>query len=362
MSDANPSRLEPFRLSNRKYLGSKKDLAEALLDRIVALAGRPAGLLDGFSGTGAITACARRRGIGRIVSVDNLYSNWVIQKGFFQPTERAGRLAARIDALNELPPRSGYISLHFAGLYFTAENCGRMDAVREEIERLRACGAIDRDEHLALLASFLLAADRVANTVGQYDAYLKHMGRRAHAGGRHLVDERVYSPFRLRPLALLGALEGQVLHADLLEAVGGIDAEVAYFDPPYNGRQYCDNYHLLENLALWRKPPLAGKTKKFPRAHLKSPFSRRREVRPAFQRLLRRTRARHVFLSYNSEGLLSRQELADLLGAFGRVACFDFSYPVFGRGAGVSRKRSVTEYLFYLEKAGGGEVGDGRAG
>ncbi len=357
MSAGAPSRAEPFRLSNRKYLGSKKDLAGPLLERIVSLAGVPVSFLDGFSGTGVITAQARERGFGRIVSVDSLYSNWVIQMGFFQPPERVARLDGRIEALNRLPPRDGYIHRHFAGRYFTPENCGRMDAVREEIERLRGSAEIERDEYLILLAGFLLAADRVANTVGQYDAFLKHIGCRPRVEGRHLVDDRVYSPFRLRPLQALGALEGRVVHGDLLEEVAGIEADVAYFDPPYNGRQYCDNYHLLENLALWQKPPVSGETRKFPREHLKSPFCRRRGVREAFQRLFRRTRARHVFLSYNSEGLLDQEELAGLLSAAsgcaapdGPVSCYEFPYPVFGRGAGVSRKRTVTEYLFHLRR------------
>ena len=344
---------EPFRLSNRKYLGSKKDLAPALLERIVSLAGVPASFLDGFSGTGAMAAGARERGFGRIVSVDNLYANCVIQMGFFQPQERVERLLPRIEALNRLPPRAGYISRHFAGSYFTAENCGRMDAVREEIERQLAAGEIEPDDHRILLAAFLLATDRVANTVGQYDAFLKHIGRRPRVAGRHLVDDRVYSPFRLRPLAALGPLAGRVVHGDLLEELERLEVEVAYFDPPYNHRQYCDNYHLLENLALWRRPALSGKTRKFPRQHLKSPFCRRREVRQAFERLVRQARARHLFISYNSEGLLGPEELAGLLSPAGRVSRFEFPYPVFGRGAGVSRNRTVTEYLFHLVRDGG---------
>ena len=55
-----------------------------------------------------------------------------------------------------------------------------MDAVREAIERLRADGAVAAAEHEWLLGCFLLAADRVANTLGQYDAYLKHLDQREH--------------------------------------------------------------------------------------------------------------------------------------------------------------------------------------
>ena len=33
-------------------------------------------------------------------------------------------------------------------------------------------------------------------------------------------------------------------------------------DPPYNSRQYCDAYHLLENVARWEKPDVYGVAKK----------------------------------------------------------------------------------------------------
>ena len=59
----------------------------------------------------------------------------------------------------------------------------------------------------------------------------------------------------------------------------GLRTDVAYFDPPYNGRQYCDNYHVLENLARWEKPPLFGKTLKFDRSGLRSPFSQKQARR-----------------------------------------------------------------------------------
>jgi adenine-specific DNA-methyltransferase len=227
-----------------------------------------------------------------------------------------------------------------------------MDAVRDRLERWRATNRIDEAEHAYLLGGFLLAADRVANTVGQYDAFLKHLGLPSKRDGRHLVDDRVYSCFRLLTLAALppGILEVQT--GDVLSLAPKIEADVAYFDPPYNGRQYCDCYHVLENLARWEKPPVTGKTRKLPRDGLKSAFSSRRFVAGAFRKLLELVRAPEIYLSYSSEGLLSREELEDLLGAHGAVTVHCFPYPVFGSGAGVARKRHVTEYLFHLRRDG----------
>jgi adenine-specific DNA-methyltransferase len=256
-----------------------------------------------------------------------------------------------MERLNTLDPIRGYLSENYAGTYFTAENCGRMDAIREEIERLRRGAGITPMEHDMLLASFLLAADRVANTLGQYDAFLKNIGEQSMVGGRHLVDERVRTPFRLQPLQPL-ALSVEVIEGDMIDLAPTIKADVAYLDPPYNHRQYCDNYHVLENLARWEKPPLAGKTRKFDRTRLKSPFSSTHRALEALRHLIDGVRAANVFLSYSSEGILLPDEIERILCSRGPTRIMEMQYPVFGNGAGVSARRSVTEYLFHAAVEG----------
>jgi adenine-specific DNA-methyltransferase len=349
-------RAEPsFHPFTRKYLGSKRVLREWIADAICARAGVPGWFLDGFFGTGAVSAAMAARGTARITAVDTLRSNCAILRGFCARSTRVPKL---IGELNALPGSGGYITESYAGTYFTEDNCRRMDSVRERIAQLRSSGSIAAGEHDILLASFLLAADRVANTIGQYDAFLKHIGGAAMVGGHHLVDQRVKSPFRMRLLEPLGraGVAGseaiEVIEGDMLELAAGLPVDVAYYDPPYNGRQYCDNYHVLENLARWEKPPLFGKTRKFDRTGLKSPFSRRSSAARALFLLLERTRARHVFLSYSSEGILSTEQILAMLSAWGATTASEIAYPVFGNGAGVSARRSVIEYLFHVKVGG----------
>jgi adenine-specific DNA-methyltransferase len=351
-----------FRPFNRKYLGSKRALRRWICAAIRDAAGTPEVFLDGFCGTGSIALEMAGSGARRVVAVDILESNCVILRGFAAAARgfpELSRVREVLRGLNDVPPQSGYITEAFAGSYFTRENCMRMDAIRERIAVLRS--SLTREAHDYLLASFLLAADRVANTLGQYDAFLKNIHGPAKRGGRHLVDERVRTPFRLRSLEGPPAGELEVVTADLLSCVGSFPVDVAYFDPPYNGRQYCDNYHVLENLARWDKPALSGKTRKFDRGALRSPFSRRQEAAPALEALIAGTRAPHLFVSYSSEGILERFRIHDILSRFGAVSCSEVPYPVFGNGAGVSRRRSVTELLFHLRRDGepGGPRGAG---
>jgi len=345
--------LAPF---NRKYLGSKRLLRKRIADRIVEAAGVPESFLDGFCGTGAVSLEMLARGAGRVTAVDSLRSNCVVLRGACgAPADPAGRarLLGLLEALNGLEPREGYITESYAGTYFTAANCRRMDAAREAIEQLGAEGAVGTAEHEWLIGCFLLAADRVANTLGQYDAYLKHLDAESTVGGRHVRDGRVTDAFALRPLAAVArGGEVTVVEADLAAGPGLPAVDVAYLDPPYNGRQYCDNYHVLENLARWRRPELHGRTRKFDRTGLRSPFSKRREAAAAFAAVLARVDARHLFVSYGSEGILAREEISAMLAGWGAVTVHEEAYPVFGNGAGVSRRRQVTELLFHAARRG----------
>lgn len=333
--------------TSRKFIGCKRRLARWIGDAIFTFAGKPASFLDGFCGTGALSLEMLSRGVEQVISIDNLRSNTLILDGVLAETD-SDRLRSAIAWLNIAPSCCGYATRWYADTYFTRDNCMRIDAIRPEVDRLLNTGQIGRAEWSALLSSLLLACDRAANTVGQYDAYLKHLGSSPLSGGRHLVDARVYEPLRLTALQTVRAPCARVLTGDLLTLASRIDVEVAYLDPPYTTRQYIDNYHVLENIARWRQPELTGKTLKFPRQHLKSPFSMRRGAAGAISSALGAVRARWIALSYNSEGIVPLADLMALARYYGPARLLRHSYPVFGRGAGVARRRQITEFLIMI--------------
>lgn len=333
--------------TSRKFLGCKRRLAPWIADSIFAVAGRPSTFLDGFCGTGAVALEMLSRGVGSVTCVDNLRSNTLILEGVLSRPDPE-RLHVALRHLNTIRPRSGYATWWYSDTYFTRDNCMRIDAIRPRVDGLLDEGRIGPSERSALLASLLLACDRAANTVGQYDAYLKHLGSRPFEGGHHLVDARVYQPLRLGPLRTMDGSEATVLTGDLLDLAPRVDADIAYLDPPYTTRQYIDNYHVLENIARWQRPDLSGKTRKFPCDRLKSPFSTRRGAAGAIAALLSTLHARWITISYNSEGIVPMADLVALARCHGPVRTFSRPYPVFGRGAGVARQRSVTEYLVMI--------------
>jgi adenine-specific DNA methylase/DNA modification methylase len=336
---------------NRKYLGSKYRLIDFLTRTILSQVGEINVFADLFAGTGVVGA-AFRAYTSKVIANDLLYSNYVVNRAFLTSTKNnvdLDRVADLIEELNGCAPVRGYAHANYAGKYFTESNAARIDGIREAIDLLYAEQRCTEQERLVLLASLLFAVDKAANTVGQYDAFLKHIDVQLDSTDKHLIDSNVHKPLRLRvpEIELAGNLSNEVFNLDANRLIHQLEAEVLYLDPPYNTRQYVDCYHVLENILRWNKPALMGKTRKFPRDHLKSRYSRKAEAAAALQELIRAARAKHIFLSYNNEGIIPESTIREILERRGSVEVFSREYSVFGNGAGSARKRTLVERIFY---------------
>ncbi|HUV07988.1 MAG TPA: DNA adenine methylase [Spirochaetia bacterium] len=345
-------REEQVSIQNRKYLGSKYRLLDFIRETVLSNAGPVGVFIDGFSGTGVV-ADHFLDFADKVITNDLLYSNYVINKAFLESTPEntdLKKVTELIRALNALEPVRGYAYNNYGGTYFSFRNAGLIDAIRTRIEEYSRVGACTQQEVFILLTSLVYAMDKVGNTVGQYDAYLKHLGKPSYGeNGRHLVDSNAYTRLRLKlpHLRLEGHCPCESYNEDLNLLLRRVGGDVLYLDPPYNSRQYVDCYHVLENVVSWKKPLLYGKTRKFERAHLKSLYSRKRESLLALKDLIDQARANHIFLSYNSEGIIPEEKIREILQSRGALRVFMRPYPVFGNGAGRSVKRHIEEYIYY---------------
>lgn len=281
---------------------------------------------DIFAGTGVVADAFKTK---KIITNDILYSNYVIHICFFGSEDvDKEKLENFINGYNLLiTPPENYMSENFADTFFSEFNCRKIGYIRENIEIKFNNGEINNRERCCLITSLLFAMDKIANTCGHYDAYRK---------GADLNKLLVLLMPELTP----NNINNEQYNTDTNELVKTIEADLVYIDPPYNSRQYCDAYHLLENVARWEKPEVEGTAKKMDRTHLKSDYCTRSAPK-AFEDLIKHIKAKYILVSYNNMGnkgndrsnaRISDEDILRILEAKGKVKVFEEDYKAFTTG------------------------------
>jgi adenine-specific DNA-methyltransferase len=198
-----------------------------------------------------------------------------------------------------------------------------LDAIRAEIDRL----GLTEIERAVLLTSLILALDEVDSTLGHFASYLSDWSPRSY----HSLELRVP---RLFPIEQAHTVQ----RGDIFEVLPEVEADLAYFDPPYGSNnekmppsrvRYAAYYHLWTTICLHDRPAIFGKAGRRSdssdtRAGSVFEDYRRNDagrfvVVEAISRLLQGARARHVLLSYSSGGRATAEELHEVITSVGRV-------------------------------------------
>jgi adenine-specific DNA-methyltransferase len=292
-----------------KYIGSKRTLLPSILAIVRGLS--PAGtVLDLFSGTSRVGHALKAAGYRVLANDHNAYAATLATCYVQADLEDHGRAARQLVAeFNRLPGAPGYFTETFCerSRFFQPKNGARVDAIREAIARR----GLDPELQAVMLVSLMEAADRVDSTTGLQMAYLKEWAPRAFNDLELRVPD-------ILPRATSG--KGGASRLDAEEAVSVLEGDVAYVDPPYNQHKYLGNYHIWESLVLWDKPEVYGTAcKRVDCRSRTSAFNSRREAPAALSNVLSQVKARHLVVSFNSEGYFSRDEIERMLGARGPV-------------------------------------------
>lgn len=330
------------KINNRRYLGNKYKLLPFITSVVNEECKNINTIADIFAGTGAVASAFTDK---KIITNDIMYSNYICHVAWFSneaySEEKIIELITSYNSLNI--SEDNYMSINFANTYFDIEDCRKIGFIREDIEIRYKEGRINDRERALLLTSLLYAMDKIANTCGHYDAY-----RKGVEFNRHL---ELYVPepeHNLNENNMCYNLDTNVLVAD-------IEADLVYIDPPYNSRQYCDAYHLLENIARWEKPEVFGVAKKMDRTALKSDYCTHKATK-AFEKLISSIHAKYILLSYNnmaekgndrSNAKISDEDIMRILKQKGKVKVFSENYKAFT--AGKSDLKENQERLFLCE-------------
>lgn len=314
-------------INNRRYLGNKYKLLPFITKVVNEECSDIDSVADIFAGTGAVSSAFTEK---LLITNDLMYSNYICNYAWFGAEEYDPQTiidcVVRYNSLSDL--EDNYMTENFSDTYFSRDDCAKIGYIREDIESLYENDRINQRERAILITSLLYAMDKIANTCGHYDAYRKGV-----------VLEKTLELYV--PLAEVhNTADNQCYNTDANELVKDITADLVYIDPPYNSRQYCDAYHLLENVARWEKPEVFGVARKMDRSTMKSKYCTQ-SATEAFEQLIGDIKAKYILLSYNnmaekgndrSNAKISDQDIMRILEKKGEVKVFSESYKAFTTG------------------------------
>ena len=133
-----------------------------------------------------------------------------------------------------------------------------------------------------------------------------------------------------------GDSNGVVYIKDINELIREVEGDVLYLDPPYNARQYCANYHVLETISRYDNPILSGKTGLRDYSDQKSDFCSKRTVQTVFEDLIANAKFKFIFLSYNNEGLMDLNLIKSIMEKY-RISVATTEYRRFRADKGESK-------------------------
>ncbi|HKN71851.1 MAG TPA: DNA adenine methylase [Terriglobales bacterium] len=326
-----------------RYMGSKHRLLPWIHGVLRTLPFDTAA--DPFVGSGCVAYLLKAMG-KRIIASDFLNFPAVLA------TATVANSKHRLDgpAVKRLlaPRRNGphFIEETFTGIFYTPEDLGFLDRVSANVENLDHPHqqAVAR---AALIRSCLKKQPRgvftVSGDLSHYDD-----GRRDL---RLSIEEHfIEQAEAFNHIVFDNGRRHTVKRADVF-SVKPVGVDLVYLDPPYVPRSddncYMKRYHFLEGLSCyWKGVRIMEDTrvKKIEKPY--TPFSYRKSVIEAFDRLFRMYRDSIIVLSYSSNGYPDREELESLLRRYkGTVTAFEKPHRYhFGTHDSVERA-AVHEYL-----------------
>ena len=332
------------------YIGSKFKLSSWLKEEIKEVVGCDLSnkvFCDMFAGTGAVGKTFKREA-KQIIANDLEYYSYVLNRNYIANHTDIKNKEDYIEELNNLTSiDTGFIYKNYCmgsgsgRQYFTDNNGKKIDAIRTRIQEWYDNKEINDDLYYFLLASLIESADKVANTASVYGAYLKHIKKSAQ---KELIIEGAEFIKNGKP--------HQVFNEDSNKLIKRISGDILYLDPPYNQRQYSANYHLLNTIALYK--PFEPKGKTGLPEYNRSNYCKKSKVKTDFEDLIRSANFRYIFLSYNNEGLMSEEDVKNIMKKYGKYGLKTKKYQRFKADKTENRNHKASntfEYLHILKKA-----------
>lgn len=338
-----------------RYLGNKESIVDRIENLLYSknLVNKDYSFFDAFCGTGAVSKKISDK--YNLIINDNLllasvftYGNLVgstcnFKRLNFDPFEffnSSNCIEEGFFYNNYAPKKSGR-------MYFSDYNAARIDYFRITIETWYKNKKITDEEYNYLLACLLESVSKVANVAGVYGAYLKKWDPRAT---KEIVFLKLDTNGKINNVTKY--------NQNLSDIISNVECDILYLDPPYTKNKYSVQYHILETLIRYDEPQLKGITGTRDLSWISQAWSTKHSVNIEFENTVAKTKAKHIILSYSSDGLMSKEFILNVLRRHCKlesVECIEIPYKKY-RNYKTFTTDEHFEYLFYGEKLEENEV------
>lgn len=330
------------------YIGSKTKLLPFLKESIENYTSKSLSeiesFLDGFSGTGTVSNMMISN-CKKVISNDIQYYSFIVCSVLTDYNLNENKLQEIIKELNEIncdnPNESDFIYYNYTPntncerMYLTNENGIKVDRIRKRINEL--IDNLTFQEYHYLIKLLLYATSKVSNTSSTYGAYLKQFKPSAK------------KTLTIIPVKLITSeCVTECFNKDISELLNTVEyTDIFYMDSPYNSRNYSTNYFLLETIAKYDNPQIKGKTGLRVDTSTNSKFCSKVKAKTEFEIVLNKVKSKFVFISYNSESIVSKQDIIKILNVnFTNVICYEKEYKRFKSNNNGDQNKTVQEFLF----------------
>lgn len=324
------------------YIGNKEKIAGWICDHFPK---DVISIFDAFSGGGSFSFEAKKRGY-KVISNDILKINYCIVKALIENKD----IKLTIDDVNLIfkgKPKKGFMTKHYANVFFFEEECMELDLYKSNIEKL------DCEYKKALAYSLIRRAmvrkmpysrfnikwNKIKELRDEDYSYKKYKRRRSYHNESikfHFLENlNEYNNAVFNNLQ-----ENQAYNEDVFNLVKNISTDAIYLDPPYTGtmNDYFSFYGLMDEYITSKKQkPFSNN------------FIEKETTIELFNKLFDRLgNFKYWFLSYNSSSYPSKKELLSILEKYSddiQVIERNHSYQITGK----KNKQQNSEYLFIIK-------------
>lgn len=337
------------------YIGSKKTLSPWIYSKLNQYIDPDYIFIDMFAGSGAMSSYMVSKGY-TVHANDVQYYSYVILQSILANYTKTDikNIKQHITELNSISSsKDNFIVKQYSPpkrMFFTRKNAMKIGAMRQHVEQLYIQKKINKRVYFYLLTCILSGSDLVANVATIYASYLKQFKTTA-------MKDIVLKDIDIQQSNNNNIKNKHRVTNKPAELVTNSNSNsILYLDPPYNQRNYSDNYDVLETIARNDEPELKGKTG-LRVDNYRSEFSSKLHARDALKNILANTKTKLqgvkvIAMSYNSEGIMSLNEIKsafrEVLGSNPKV--FKKKYKKFNSHTDIDDNKYVYEYLIVYQQ------------